>query len=543
MNVTIICVYKKAALIPVLAFFLVAASWSQTLIPVQGANSPYDEIHPVLAPSGDLYFTRAFHPENPGGPENPGDIWLSHRLTTGVYDTAKRVKELSTEGFDLVIGFPDANQVYVYHSAQAKHPSAGIYSYRYKEGSWQAGANVEIPGFRPIGARVSGRLSQDGDAIVLSMNSFGSYGNEDIYISLKDESGSWSRLIHLGPEINTPFQELTPFLSADQTLLFFSSNGQGSQSSQRIFFSRRLDDTFARWSSPLPLPMREGRGMTLSYFTDGLHAKSFMTSTSSSDGYGDIFLLESALDVPILEDWPELSSQREPQTERALSPVPIIPSVASVTEPADVSERKIPDLVTDKAVSVPNRGQTRKDRLLDRFAVFSITSLRGDSLLVLTDESPVDLFDTDLAQATLQVPGYLPIRLTAGDLDGDLVGLVPARSEARMLLENIQFQRGSTQFLDSRSEAEVQVIAVFLQRNATLKIVLEGHTDSFGNVELNKKLSLDRAHAVRDRLVADGIEPDRIRVVGYGGTRPIADNQREEGRMQNRRVEMVILEE
>jgi outer membrane protein OmpA-like peptidoglycan-associated protein len=73
-----------------------------------------------------------------------------------------------------------------------------------------------------------------------------------------------------------------------------------------------------------------------------------------------------------------------------------------------------------------------------------------------------------------------------------------------------------------------------------LKIAVEGHTDSIGGDEYNMKLSEDRAHAVRDYLVGEGLTSDAITAQGFGKTRPVADNSTAAGRQQNRRVELVV---
>ncbi len=72
------------------------------------------------------------------------------------------------------------------------------------------------------------------------------------------------------------------------------------------------------------------------------------------------------------------------------------------------------------------------------------------------------------------------------------------------------------------------------------RITVAGHTDSRGNEATNLKLSEQRARAVASRLFNEGIEPERIEAIGYGASRPIADNASEEGRMKNRRIEFVV---
>lgn len=74
-----------------------------------------------------------------------------------------------------------------------------------------------------------------------------------------------------------------------------------------------------------------------------------------------------------------------------------------------------------------------------------------------------------------------------------------------------------------------------------MQISIEGHTDSSGSDVFNQKLSQKRAEAVRDYLIARGVEPDRLKAIGYGETRPISPNDTEEGREKNRRVEFNII--
>ncbi len=73
-----------------------------------------------------------------------------------------------------------------------------------------------------------------------------------------------------------------------------------------------------------------------------------------------------------------------------------------------------------------------------------------------------------------------------------------------------------------------------------MRVEVAGHTDNIGSAEYNQKLSERRAQAVVDYLVSTGVDPNRLKAVGYGKTKPIASNKTEEGRAQNRRVELQI---
>jgi outer membrane protein OmpA-like peptidoglycan-associated protein len=97
--------------------------------------------------------------------------------------------------------------------------------------------------------------------------------------------------------------------------------------------------------------------------------------------------------------------------------------------------------------------------------------------------------------------------------------------------------------LQAGAQRTVQKVADFLNQYPERNILIEGFTDSQGSDTYNKKLSEDRAQAVRDELLKNGVDAERIDVLGYGEEFPVASNDNAAGRQQNRRVEIVISKE
>ena len=89
----------------------------------------------------------------------------------------------------------------------------------------------------------------------------------------------------------------------------------------------------------------------------------------------------------------------------------------------------------------------------------------------------------------------------------------------------------------------IDKLAEWLKKNPTRNLLIEGHTDNTGSEDLNMKLSQQRAEAVRDQLVSRGVGADRITTKGYGPKYPVVANDSASGRQQNRRVEVVVLNE
>ena len=107
-------------------------------------------------------------------------------------------------------------------------------------------------------------------------------------------------------------------------------------------------------------------------------------------------------------------------------------------------------------------------------------------------------------------------------------------------LKNVLFLRGTSDLLDESYRQLDQVIGV-LQSHPKMVIELGGHTDNRGDSWLNIKLSKQRVQTVKEYLISQGIEQDRVVGKGYGGTKPIASNKSEETRKLNRRVEFTVL--
>lgn len=84
---------------------------------------------------------------------------------------------------------------------------------------------------------------------------------------------------------------------------------------------------------------------------------------------------------------------------------------------------------------------------------------------------------------------------------------------------------------------DIDTIADTLNKYPAYTVTIEGHTDNVGGAKVNKRISQQRADAVRNELIKEGVDPKRVKAVGYGFERPIADNKTKEGRAKNRRIE------
>jgi outer membrane protein OmpA-like peptidoglycan-associated protein len=117
----------------------------------------------------------------------------------------------------------------------------------------------------------------------------------------------------------------------------------------------------------------------------------------------------------------------------------------------------------------------------------------------------------------------------------------PKQIEEKFEITNINFGYNDSIVPDS-SILDVRALAIYLNKNKEFRVQLLGYTDNIGTLMYNQKLSERRAKSVRELLVKNGIDPNRINYIGNNYADPLATNNYESGRSKNRRVEIVVLE-
>jgi hypothetical protein len=240
----------------ILAFYPVAAMSQDWNFGVAeklsvNVNTECDEVLPLISPDGKwLYFTRALCNENRGGRFTGTDIWIS-RFDPTINDWGRANNDiaLNDRGNSAAIGTSTAGDIlYMLKTTSTRRPD-GIYAANKLNDSWGRPWLLPVTGLEPdeyLGAFVS----PDQTVMIISMNGPDSRGREDLYISLKNEKGEWTKPKNMGATVNSAGFELSPFLSSNKRRLYFASSGHPGLGNGDIFYSDRLYDSWEIWSAP-----------------------------------------------------------------------------------------------------------------------------------------------------------------------------------------------------------------------------------------------------------------------------------------------------
>ncbi len=217
-------------------------------------NSSAEEGLPILSSDlSTLYFARTFHPDNAGGEYSGQDIWMS-RLTDGEYTTAESVKSLNDEWSNAVVGVAnDGKKLYLLNEMTTEEesiPGLSISEYDEVEKTWSAPMAIEVPGLEILGTFYSAYVAPDESFILwtLPTSDVDSLGN-DLYVSEKS-GGNWGAPMSLGAAINSTLNEISPFFDPVTELLFFSTNGRGTDDDYDIYYSKRVAQDWENWTLP-----------------------------------------------------------------------------------------------------------------------------------------------------------------------------------------------------------------------------------------------------------------------------------------------------
>lgn len=259
-------------------------------------NSPYPDYGPVLSADGKVLIFTSCRPNTTGGLRDPldgtyyEDVYISYKDESGIWSEPKPIgPSINTSGHDASIALsPDGQKLLIYRyggNALGLTSSGDLYISTLEGNTWTEAQKlpsvINSKGWEP-----SASFSADEKLLYFSSDREGGYGGTDIYVVRKLPNGEWALPMNMGPVINTPYDEDAPFIHPDGKTLYFISNGHKSMGGHDIFVSK-YDEEKKAWSSPVNVGYPINTAHNDLYFTWSANGKRIYFSSVRPDGYGE----------------------------------------------------------------------------------------------------------------------------------------------------------------------------------------------------------------------------------------------------------------
>ena len=500
-------------------------------------NTSYPEYSAFISADESMMVLTARRENSTGGKLDEGDNWPFEDL----YQSFKvNGKWTPVQNFGPLVNSPE-------HDATSGLSSDGttmfIFKYKEKDGgdiyvsnlvgnTWSKPEHMN----KNINSKwheSSVSLSYDAKRLYFISDREGGLGAGDIYYSDKDVKGEWGPAVNIGPSLNTKYGEEGVFIHPDGKTIYFSSKGHKNMGGYDIFKS-----TFenGKWSEPqnLGYPIN-GPDDDVFFVISGSGNHGYFAS-SKQGGYGDkdiykITFLGPEKPPVVMNEDNLLASVAAPvsefKAEKIVSSGPKMTILKGV-----ISDSKTYKLLEAAVELIDNS-------LNEVIATFKSNSTTGKYLVSLPSGKNYGI--------AVKKDGYLfhseNFDLKASEEFQEVekdIALKPIEVGQSIILKNIFFDFDKAT-IRPESTNELDRLIKLLTENPTLKIELGSHTDSKGSDEYNQKLSQSRSQSVVTYLIGKGIATDRLVAKGYGETVPVATNDTEAGRQENRRTEFKIL--
>lgn len=474
-------------------------------------NSGAAEICPVIsADEKALYITRAFCKENTGGYEDY-DIWVSNINKDNTWNKIKNIgPPLNNKGYNFVIAVSHDNNTLILgnvYNGEGSDMSKGMSFSHWTKKGWSYPKQMKIKNFYNNNAYNEACIAPDGRTLLLCVERDDTYGDKDLYFSHLLADSTWSEPQNLGQVVNSYSNETGGFLASDGKTLYFSSAGHPGYGSNDIFMTKRLDDTWKHWSEPKNLgPKINTKGWDVYYTMPASGKYAYMVSETHGNEKADIYKIqqpESAKPEPVILIHGVVHNS---DTKK--------PMQAIITY-YELGSKKILGSATSNAetgaftLALP---KGRKYCLHAQHEGFISVNANTDATILDTyKEEKIDLY------------------------------LSPIKTGQSVVLNNIFFVSDEHRIL-SQSFPELDKLHDLLVEHPEMKIEISGHTSINSSGEkYNHNLSTGRAEAVKNYLVMKGISEKRITAKGYGFSKPIYTEKKEELQAKNRRIEFSII--
>jgi outer membrane protein OmpA-like peptidoglycan-associated protein len=471
-------------------------------------NSITDELCPVISPDGkNLYFIRQGHPGNMGDVSYQ-DTWHSKFDETGYIQDAINIGAPinNTDNNGLLSITPDGQKALLLNAYLADGTMGkGVSMSEKINGEWSYPTPLIIEDYYNDNIYGEYFLVNSGNVLLMTVQRKEGEGSKDLHVSFIQGDNSWSKPLNMGLDLNTANSETSPFLAADGITLYFSSKGRPGYGGTDMFVTKRLDDTWTKWSEPQNLgPSLNTASFDAYYSIPASGEYAYYVSYQNSIGAADIF---------------------RTKLPEALRPNPVALIKGRVLD----GETRLPlsaKIDYENLTKNKNEGSAKSD---GRNGEYSIILPTGSNYGFLGIADGYFSVSENLDLSSLK---------EYKEITRDII-LFPIKKGQTIRLNNIFFETGKY-VLRNESKSELNRLLKLMKENPTMKIEIQGHTDDVGADVDNLALSKNRSKAVYDYLIKNGILSTRLMTKGFGEAKPIISNTTPENRQLNRRVDFII---
>lgn len=379
-----------------------------------------------------------------------------------------------------------------------------LYYSRREHGKWSYPENMG-QSINSTAKETQPSLSADGSTIYFASDRPGGKGKLDIWVSHQNDDSSWSKPENLGDSINTPGEEMSPFIHHDNNTLYFSSDSHIGMGGFDLFMSTKKAN--GKWSKPrnLGYPINTHRD-EIGLIVNAKGDIAYFASDIDHRNGKDIFQFEL---------YPEARPQEVSYLQGRV--------FDEISRKRLKAKFELYDLADGSLVN--------KSESDERTGEFLLCLPTNRDYMLNIARSGYLFYSDNFALSGI----YHIEKPFLKD-----VPLKPIQTGQSIVLKNIFYETDSYTLKDE-SQYELNKVVRFMVLNSNITIEISGHTDNIGTPEYNMKLSENRARSVIEFLTEKGINPDRLIYKGYGLTKPVDTNDTEEGRANNRRTELKIV--
>ncbi len=475
----------------------------------ENINTEFDDYAPSLTADEEILYTTVTLPvdkEKPFSFNNAQeDFFVSYKKNnkwSKVVNVGPPINTNDNEG-QQSIAVDGKSIYYAVCNREEDYGSCDIYC-SYKKGkTWTDPRNIGLP-INSSAWESQPSISSDGRTLYFSSNRKGGKGKKDIWYSVKDDQGKWSKVYNLSDKINTPGNEASPFIHPDNRTLYFVSSGLIGMGGFDIFVTRRDDN--GEWCEPVNL----GYPINTYEDEDNLIVNASGELAMFASGRGGV----TGMDIYSFK------------LPNPLKPIPVTYVKGFVydenTKKRLGAKLELIDIETSETTM-----ETESDEVTGEY----LQCLPSEKDYAFNSSKEGYMFYSENFSLKGMKDSLKPYEMN--------ISMKKLKVDDPIVLKNIFFETDSYD-LKGQSDAELSVLIKFLNTNPTVKIEIGGHTDNVGSKMHNDALSLNRAKSVYNYLVSKSIDKSRITFKGYGFSKPIDTNDTEQGRAKNRRTEFKI---